>query len=60
MNQKQQLFGDADRAPVLARDRVEIDVFSLARDLVTSRQNVSPKRLVEPGPSAPSTLTRCG
>lgn len=52
MNQEHQLFGDADHAPVLARDRVDIDVFSLARDLVTSRQNVSPKRLVEPGPSA--------
>lgn len=61
MNQGQQPSGEADREPagcppvgsppVPARDRVDIDVFSITKDLVTSRQNVSPKRLVEPGPS---------
>jgi nitroreductase len=28
------------------------DIFSMAQALISSRQNVSPKRLVEPGPSA--------
>lgn len=33
-------------------DGTEIEILSMARALVESRQNVSPKRLVEPGPSA--------
>ena len=30
----------------------DVDTFSVARTLIGSRQNVSPKRLVEPGPSS--------
>jgi nitroreductase len=57
MNHEQQRLGEPACAPmcvapVPTSDRVDIDVFLLARDLVTSRRNVSPKRLVEPGPSA--------
>lgn len=37
-------------------ERDEHDAFGLARQLMTGRQNVSPKRLVEPGP-APDQIT---
>lgn len=44
--------GAREAVAELPRQEIEVDVSSMVRDLVTSRQNVSPKRLVEPGPSA--------
>jgi nitroreductase len=38
-------FGDA-------HEDLDSDVFAMAQALIGSRQNVSPKRLIEPGPSA--------
>jgi nitroreductase len=44
--------GVAQARPAEIADRRESDAFSGAAALVSTRQNISPKRLVEPGPSA--------
>jgi len=38
--------------PDMESDLIDGETFGLAKALIESRQNVSPKRLVEPGPSA--------
>jgi len=47
-------FSVSPAAPVLVGDSAEldIDIIAMAQALIGSRQNVSPKRLIEPGPSA--------
>lgn len=42
----------ASARPKTRQPQQEGEAFSMAQALISSRQNVSPKRLVEPGPSA--------
>jgi nitroreductase len=47
-------FSVSPPAPVLMEGNAELDreIVAMAQALISTRQNVSPKRLVEPGPSA--------
>ena len=47
-------FSAGPRVPVLMGGSAELDsdIVAMAQALISSRQNVSPKRLIEPGPSA--------
>jgi nitroreductase len=57
MNLDRAVHADAQDCPASTRREArqpqqDRDAFSMAQALISSRQNVSPKRLVEPGPSA--------
>ena len=57
MNLERTIHIDAEDSPASARPETRAlqqdgETFSAAQALISSRQNVSPKRLVEPGPSA--------